>query len=134
MLNLRNMSDEEFRVIITVSPSQPILQVTVYESGHVQLNGRLAEHFAKKPVQLSMNADFTALQIVQTEQADVNGFVFPKSGRKKIPQMVDCLKRARAPFPVVFRGIMLDHSTKWRGERQVNPTGRLSKTSPATKR
>ena len=34
-----------------------------------------------------------------------------------IQQVADCLKQARVPFPAAFRGIMLDNSTKWRGER-----------------
>ena len=135
MLDLRNMSDEEFSIVVRSSAPQSMLQVTFDENGYVQFNSKLAEKFARKMVQLGFNPSFTALQVVCTEEPiDESKYIFPKNGRKKIPEAADYFKKARIPFPVVFRGILLENGEKWRGERQQNPTEKPLQTSRSTKK
>lgn len=134
MLDLRNMSDAEFSVFVAPPAPQSVLQVTIHEDDHVQLNSKLANQFAKKPVQLRFNPDFTALQIALTEDLYADHFTFPKSGRKTIRGIADYFRKAHIPLPVVFRGILLDGSAKWRGERQANPFGKQSTTSRSTRK
>lgn len=134
MLDLRNMSDAEFSIFVASSAPQSILQVTIHEDDHVQLNSKLANQFAKVPVQLRLNPDFTALQIALTKDPCADHFTFPKSGRKKICGIADYFRKAHIPLPVVFRGILLEDSAKWRGERQINPTEKQSAISRATKK
>ena len=93
-----------------------------------------ANQFAKKPVQLRFNPDFTALQIALTKDLYADHFTFPKSGRKTIRGIADYFRKAHIPLPVVFRGILLDGSAKWRGERQANPFGKQSTTSRSTRK
>ena len=151
MLDLRNMSDAEFSVFVAPPAPQSVLQVTIQEDDHVQLNSKLANQFAKKPVQLRFNPDFTALQIALAEESYADHFTFPKSGRKTIrgiadyftfPKsgrktirgIADYFRKVHIPLPVVFRGILLDGSAKWRGERQANPFGKQSTTSRSTRK
>ena len=118
MLDLRNMSDEEFSIVVRSSAPQSTLQVTFNENGYVQFNSKLAEKFARKIVQLGFNPGFTALQVACTEEPiDDSKYIFPKNGRKKIPEVADYFKKAHIPFPVVFCGILLENGEKWRGER-----------------
>lgn len=134
MLDLRNMSDAEFSISVAPPAPQSVLQVTIHEDDHVQLNSKLASQFAKKPVQLRFNPDFTALQIALTEEPYTDHFTFPKSGHKTIRGIADYFRKAHIPLPVVFRGILLDGSAKWRGERQANPFGKQSTTSRSTRK
>ena len=135
MLDLRNMSDEEFSIVVRSSAPQSTLQVTFNENGYVQFNSKLAEKFARKIVQLGFNPVFTALQVACTEEPiDDSKYIFPKNGRKKIPEVADYFKKAHIPFPVVFCGILLENGEKWRGERQVNPTEKPLQTSRSIKK
>ena len=135
MLDLRNMSDEEFSIVVRSSAPQSTLQVTFNENGYVQFNSKLAEKFARKIVQLGFNPGFTALQVACTEEPiDDSKYIFPKNGRKKIPEVADYFKKAQIPFPVVFCGILLENGEKWRGERQVNPTEKPLQTSRSIKK
>lgn len=77
MLDLRNMSDAEFSISVAPPAPQSVLQVTIQEDDHVQLNSKLASQFAKKPVQLRFNPDLAALQIALTEESYADHFTFP---------------------------------------------------------
>lgn len=135
MLDLRNMSDEEFSIVVRSSAPQSTLQVTFNENGYVQFNSKLAEKFARRIVQPGFNPGFTALQVACTEEPiDDSKYIFPKNGRKKIPEVADYFKKAHIPFPVVFCGILLENGEKWRGERQVNPTEKPLQTSRSIKK
>lgn len=127
------MTDEEFCVVITPSAPQSNLQVTIDESGHVQLSSRLAKQFAKRTVKLGFNQNCTALQIKCIEESEAIPTVFPKNGRKTMHEALACLSKTKAPFPIVFRGIFIDNCGKWRGERQVNPIKRPLPTSRDTR-
>ena len=129
------MSDEEFSIVVRSSAPQSTLQVTFNENGYVQFNSKLAEKFARKIVQLGFNPGFTAMQVACTEEPiDDSKYIFPKNGRKKIPEVADYFKKAHIPFPVVFCGILLENGEKWRGERQVNPTEKPLQTSRSIKK
>ena len=129
------MSDEEFSIVVRSSAPQSTLQVTFNENGYVQFNSKLAEKFARKIVQLGFNPGFTALQVACTEEPiDDSKYIFPKNGRKKIPEVADYFKKAHILFPVVFCGILLENGEKWRGERQVNPTEKPLQTSRSIKK
>ena len=135
MLDLRNMSDEEFSIVVRSSAPQSTLQVTFNENGYVQFNSKLAEKFARKIVQLGFNPGFTALQVAcKEEPIDDSKYIFPKNGRKEIPEVADYFKKAHIPFPVVFCGILLENGEKWRGEQQVNPTEKPLQTSRSIKK
>lgn len=63
MLDLKNMSDEEFSILVTPSAPQAAMYVRVEEPGSVLLSSKVAEILAKVPVQLRFNRDCTAIQI-----------------------------------------------------------------------
>ena len=134
MLDLRNIPDEDFSIVVTAPTTRPVLQVTINESGMVLLSSKLATQIIGKTVQLSFNPNYTAMQIICTQATSTdNCFVFPKNGRKKIEDIQVKLKKARIPFLAVYRGILVN-AEKWRGERQANPTGKPSETSRTTRK
>lgn len=134
MLNLRSMSDEEFAVVVTPSLPEVASHITIDASGKVLLSSKIAERFAKKPVQLQFNRDFSAIQLVEnTQQSDPYSLVFPKNGRKMIPNATELLRQNKIPLPAVYRGYCFD-AGKWRGERQQNPTTKSSASTRSIKK
>lgn len=132
MLDLKNMSDEEFSILVTPSAPQAAMYVRVEETGSVLLSSKVAEILANVPVQLRFNRDCTAIQI-STGESD-SSVIFPKSGRKTIPNAAKILRDHNISFPVVFRGDICGETGKWRGERQPNPSGRPSQITRNTKK
>lgn len=132
MLNLKNIPDEEFSILVAPPVQQAAMYVKVEENGSVVLGSKVAEKLAKIPVQVRFNKDCTAIQIAAAEGE--SSVVFPKSGRKTIPNAVSILKENGVPFPVVFNGEICGEALKWRGARQVNPTERLLQTTRGTKK
>lgn len=133
MLDLRNMSDEESTMVVAPSVPQASAHITVNEEGQVLLSSKAAGIFANKPVQLRFNRDFTAIQLALTEE-DPNSVIFPKNGRRKLPNAAELLKRNHIPFPAVFQGCFFQEFGKWRGERQQNPTVKSSASTRSTKK
>ena len=130
MLNLKNLPDEEFSIVVTPPIPQSNVQLTISQSGHVYLSSKLAQHFSKRPVQLSFNRDYTAVQLLQLpSESDPNCLVFPKNGRKLIPNAAELLQGKRIPCP-----IMSDTAEKWRGGYYKNPTAKSSNDSRNTKK
>ena len=133
MLDLSSMSDEEFTVLVTPSVPQAAMYVTVEESGKVYLSSKVAEKVAKTPVHIRFNRDYTAIQISKAD-AQEKSILFPKNGRKSIPDAAGILKRNHIPLPAVFQGYFCTEFEKWRGERQPNPTAKPSPTIRNTKK
>ena len=132
MLNLKNMTDEEFSILVTPSTPQAAMYVKVEETGCVQLSSKVAEKLAKLPVQIRFNKDCTAIQIAAIGGAD--SVTFPKSGRKNVPNAAKILRENRIQFPAIFNGEICGENAKWRGERQINPTGKPSQTIRGTRK
>ena len=107
-------------------------EAKVEETGSVLLSSKVAEKLAKMPVQIRFNRDCTAIQICAAGSAD--SVTFPKSGRKAVPNAAKILRENRIQFPAIFNGEICGENTKWRGERQVNPTGKPSQTIRGTKK
>jgi len=132
MLDLKNMSDEEFSILVTPSSRQAAMYVKIEETGSMLLSSKLAGKLAKMPVQIRFNKDCTAIQISTAAGAD--SVTFPKNGRKTVRNAAKILKENRIPFPAVFNGEICGEPMKRRGERQVNPTGKPSKTTRGTRK
>lgn len=133
MLNLKNMPDEEFCFVVTPPVSRVAMQVTLDEKGIVALSGKLAEHFSKKTVEIRFNKELSAIQIAHVP-GDTAQIVFPKSGRKCIPNAMEFLQQQRLVFPVVFSSYDIPENGKWRGARMENPTPKPSVCSRSTKK
>lgn len=135
MLDLKNMSDAEFCVVVTPPVPRAILQVTLHENGKVILSRKLAEQFSGRPVDIRFNRERTAIQIACLPEPSGNyAILFPKNGRRSIPSAADQLRAAAVALPVVFRSYDLPENGKWRGARQENPTKKSSASSRSTKR
>lgn len=133
MLDLRSMSDEAFTVLVTPSVPQTAMYVTVEESGKVYLSSKVAEKIAKTPVHIRFNGDYTAIQISKADTQE-KSILFPKNGRKTIPDAAEILKGNHIPLPAIFRGYFCTEFEKWRGERQPNPITKPSPTTRGTKK
>ena len=110
MLDLRSMSDEEFSVLVTPSVPQAAMYVRVEESGKILLSSKVAEKVAKTPVHIRFNKDYTAVQISKADMQE-KSILFPKNGRKTVPDAAEILKRNHIPLPAVFRAISARNST-----------------------
>lgn len=129
------MLDEEFCVVVTAPISRIAMQVTIAESGSVSLNGKLAEQFAKKPVEIRFNKNGTAIQIAcSSSEGNPNNIVFPKNGRKLLPRAKEILSQQNVPFPAVFSSYDTPENGKWRGALQENPTPKHSPAFRSTKK
>lgn len=93
MLDLKNMSDEEFSILVTPSAPQAAMYVKVEETGSVLLSSKVAKKLAKMPVQIRFNRDCTAIQISEAGSAD--SVTFPKNGRKTVPNAAKILRENR---------------------------------------
>ncbi len=133
MLDLRSMSDEEFSVLVTPSVPQAAMYVRVEESGKILLSSKVAEKVAKTPVHIRFNKDYTAVQISKADMQE-KSILFPKNGRKTVPDAAEILKRNHIPLPAVFQGYFCAEFDKWRGERQQNPTAKPSPTTRGTRK
>lgn len=129
------MSDSEFSVVVTPPVVQLSMRVTLDEKGNVQLSGKLAEQFSKKPVEIRFYKGLTAIQIsCLPGDARAGVIVFPKSGRKTIPSTAELLKQAAISLPAVFTSYDVPENGKWRGARQENPIPKPLTHSRTTKR
>ena len=114
------------------SAPQAAMYVKVEETGSVLLSSKVAEKLAKMPVQIRFNKDCTAIQICIAGSGD--SVTFPKSGRKTVPNAAKILRENRIQFPAIFNGEICGENAKWRGELQVNPTGKPSQTIRSTRK
>lgn len=133
MLDLRSMSDDEFSVLVTPSIPQAAMSIRIDEDGMVLLSSKVAEKYAKVPVQIRFNRDCSAIQISQASE-EMNSVTFPKNGRKKLPNAAQILKQNKLSFPVTFQGYICGEAEKWRGARQLNPTQKPSQTTRDAKK
>ena len=133
VLDLNAMSEDEFSILVRPRASQPVLQITVDESGRITLNNKLSAQLAAKPLELRFNPDFTAMQLSLLQETFDHFFAFGKNGRKTIPEAALLLKEARVPLPAVFRGSFCAGGQEWRGQRQPNPTTGPLPTTRKTK-
>ena len=124
-MDLKRMPDEEFSILVTPSVPKTVMYVKVEENGNALLCSKVAERLAKIPDQLRFNKDCTAIQL---------SVIFPKGGRKTMPNAAKLLAERKAPFPVVFRGEFFEETNNWRGERQSNPTMWSSQTTRSTRK
>lgn len=128
----KNIPDEEFSILVKPTVTQPVTFAKVSADGYISLSCKIAEKFGKKPVQIRLNRDCTAIQIAQAEGE--NCVIFPKNGRKRMPEVVRILGEHKVPLPAVYAGGFCDYQLKWRGVGQENPTGRQSPITRATKK
>lgn len=133
MLDLRSMSDDEFSILVTPTAPQAVMYIKISEDGAVLLSSKVAEKYAKVPVQIRFNRDCSAIQISQTSE-EMNSVTFPKNGRKKLPNAAQILKQNKLSFPVTFQGYICGEAEKWRGERQQNPIIKPLQTTHGTKK
>lgn len=134
MLDLKNMSDSEFCDVVKPPVKRAAMQVTLDKAGNVSLSGKPAEQLSGKPVEIRFNKARTAIQIVCLPEYMKNGSImFPKNGRKTIPNAAELVKQVSVSFPVVFSSYDIPENGKWRGARQENPTTKPSRSSRSTK-
>lgn len=123
MLDLASMTNDDFCTPITPSPSRAAAQIVIDESGMVFLSHKLALKFSKRPVQLRLDKTRTAIQISYAESdTDPLSIIFPKSGRKSLPNASELLRKERIALPAVFCSYEPLDGEIWRGAYAENPT------------
>ena len=132
MLDLKRMPDEEFSILVTPSVPKTVMYVKVEENGNALLCSKAAERLAKIPRSTSIQQRLHRHPLFAA--GSESSVIFPKSGRKTMPNAAKLLAERKAPFPVVFRGEFFEETNKWRGERQSNPTMWSSQTTRSTRK
>ena len=132
MLDLKSMSDEEFNILVVPSVPRASMYVKIEENGGMLLSSKLAAQLSKIPLQIRFNNDCTAIQLVVAESEC--SVMFPKNGRKMMPNAAKILRERKISFPVVYRGEICEERIKWRGERQENPTKKQSTITRSIKK
>lgn len=77
----KNIPDEEFSILVKPTVTQPVTFAKVSADGYISLSCKIAEKFGKKPVQIRLNRDCTAIQIAQAEGE--NCVIFPKTEERE---------------------------------------------------
>lgn len=134
MFNLEAIANEEFCVPVRPPVPHASAQIVISEKGLVSLSGKLAEKFAKRPVQLCFNKARTAIQITGSEEGEPLNIVFPKNGQKLLPNAYELLAQRQLSFPVIFKSSAPIEGTKWRGALCQNPTPPCSSATRSKKK
>ena len=94
--------------------------VSIYADGRFTLNGRLADKLSRKPLQIRFNKDATRLCLL--ESAEEKTMQFPKNGSKKLPDVVNYLKKQKILIPVRYKVGYSEEYRSWQGVLEENPT------------
>ena len=109
---------EEFT--LTISPPSNRLAsmcVNIYEDGRFNLNGKLIEKLTGKQLFIRFTHDGKYLCLI--ENGDIS---FPKSGSKKLPDMIEKLKGTGISYPARYEVTYSESTHSWQGCYEENPT------------
>ena len=113
----RDIPLEEFSIII----SPPVNRlastcVNIYEDGKFNMNGKLAEKLGGKEVAIKLLPDGKYLCLQEN-----GNILFPKSGSRKIPEIVEILKSKGITFPARYELQYSKVTQSWQGACEENP-------------
>ena len=101
------------------------------------VNGKLAQVIHGQPFLLVFTGDARALALIPTEKS-TDTIQFPKSGRKRIPDVTELLNKKKIPFPAQYEVWFNQEERFWQGDLSENPMREHSqeqqKLSPKSKR
>ena len=109
---------EEFELIISPPTNRlATLCVNIYSDGRFNLNGKLIEKIGCSKVSIRFTRDGKHLCLA--ENGDIS---FPKSGSRKLPDLLEKLKGTKITFPARYEVIYSEPTHSWQGCYAENPT------------
>ena len=109
---------EEFELIISPPTNRlATLCVNIYADGRFNLNGKLTEKIGDRKVSIRFTKDGKYLCLA--ENGDIS---FPKSGSRKLPDLLEKLKGTKITYPARFEVIYSEPTHTWQGSYEENPT------------
>lgn len=134
----QKLKREQFTIQIHPPVARSALQcINIYENGDFTLNGKLAQVIHGQPFLLVFTGDARAFALIPTEKS-TDTIQFPKSGRKRIPDVTELLNKKKIPFPAQYEVWFNQEERFWQGDLSENPMREHSqeqqKLSPKSKR
>ena len=118
----QKLKREDFTIQIHPPVARNALQcINIYENGDFNLNGKLAQTLKGQVFLLAFTENAKALALIPAEKI-VDAVQFPKSGRKRIPDVTKLLNEKRIPFPAQYEVWFNREEDFWQGELSENPT------------
>ena len=131
----QKLKKEQFTIQIHPPIARSALQcINIYENGDFTLNGKLAQTIHGQAFLLAFTSDARALALIPAEKS-TETIQFPKSGRKRIPDVSELLKRKKIVLPAQYEVWFNREENFWQGDLAENPTKEHSKAQrkPAPK-
>ena len=130
MNNRKDIPLEEFEIIIS-PPSNRLASmcVNIYADGKFNLNGKLVEKLGSKKLSIRFTRDGKHLCLV--ENGDIS---FPKSGSRKLPDLMEKLHGAKITFPARYEVYYSEPTNTWQGIYEENPTKLPSEKARSTRK
>lgn len=109
---------EEFELIISPPTNRlATMCVNIYADGRFNLNGKLIEKIGSKKVSIRFTKDGKYLCL-----ADNGDISFPKSGSRKLPDVLEKLKGTKITYPARYEVVYSEVTRTWQGAYEENPT------------
>lgn len=109
---------------VKIAPPENRLQaqcVNVYADGKFNMNEKLKKVLGQKSFLLRFTEDAKHFALIPEDEKD--GVIrFPKSGSRKLPDVVEALRGKSVSFPARFDVWFNEEEQFWQGDLQENPT------------
>lgn len=121
---------EEFELIISPPTNRlATMCVNIYSDGRFNLNGKLIEKIGCSKVSIRFTRDGKYLCLA--ENGDIS---FPKSGSRKLPDVLEKLKGTKITYPAKYEVVCSEATRTWQGVYEENPTKSPSEKVRSTKK
>ena len=118
----QKLKKEQFTIQIHPPVSRNDLKcINIYENGDFNLNGKLAQTLKGQAFLLAFTEDVKALALIPVEN-DTDAIHFPKSGRRRIPDVTELLSQKKILFPAQYEVWFNQEENYWQGDLSENPT------------
>ena len=126
----RNIPLEEFNIIISPPTNRlESMSINIYADGKFNMNGKLSEKLGSKSLEIRFSEDCRYICLL-----DNGNISFPKNGCKKIPEVVEILKKKNILFPAKYEMQYSDNTKSWQGVYTENPIKLPSEKVRSTKK
>ena len=133
MITKQSISLEEFTIRIPEETTRlNEARVMVYEDGRFSMNGRLNGLIGRKRVEVRFTPDASHFAILECEND--SGYLFPKSGAKRLGGATEHLKNQGIPLPARYDVWYNEKESFWQGDHVQNPTSSPLKGRSSTKK
>ena len=106
--------------------------VNIYADGKFNMNGSLTKKLGGKTLQIAFTNDARHFMMLENSDAEYS-IVFPKSGSRKLPDVVSLLQQQKITLPARYDVWYNESGKFWQGDLEENPMIRRSAKRPSLK-